>query len=132
MRIPISLSGAKPRTSFLGFPGSQALITTRFSNKRNELLGDRLDHAQRFLKSARVGDDVEEFGQHLRGQSQRDAGLENLPLQQLVGRLVRGSFDELELNQEGGVSSDHGLDSIISPKLSSSGEGNGRRKAPTD
>lgn len=95
-------------------------------------LGHRLVRRQRFLKAARVGDDMDEFGKDLGREGERDLRLQNLALQKFVSGLMRGQLDEFELNQKSGVRPDHCRASSISPRGSSSGDGKGRSTAPTD
>jgi hypothetical protein len=53
-------------------------------------------------------------------------------LKQFVGGFMRGGLNEFQLDEKGGVDSDHLAESSISSSLSSSGEGKGRSTAPTE
>src|ERR1035437_613355 len=94
--------------------------------------GHSLVRRQRLLEAARVSDDVNEFSQDLRRERERNLRLKNLALQECVSRLVCWQLHQFELNQKGGINPDHGRESSISPRVSSSDEGNGRSTAPTD
>lgn len=85
--------------------------------------GHSFARRQRLLEAARVDDNVNEFSQNLGRQSERNLRLKNLALQKRVSRLVRGLLHQFELNQKGGINPDHGCESSISPRVSSSDEG---------
>ena len=53
-------------------------------------LGQGLFGSQGILKTAGVGDDMNEFGQHLRGERKGNLRLQDLVLQELVSGLVGG------------------------------------------
>lgn len=61
-------------------------------------LRDRLGCHQRPLKPPWVGDHMDELGQDLGCERQRDLGRKDLALEKFVGGLVRSQLDDFQLN----------------------------------
>ena len=71
-------------------------------------LRDSLVRLQRSEEASWVGDYVNELGQDLGCESQRDLRRKDLTLEKFVGRLARRQLDQLQLDQKGGINTDYG------------------------
>ena len=90
----------------------------------------RLLDRQRLDEPPRVRRDVYELGEHLRGEHERLAAVEHLAAERLMCPRVPRMFQEIEFDQERGVSPDHPASPRAGRRSRMPGDRPGRRPRP--